>query len=1191
MPEVDSVSTIVENMSLEELSEATYQLQKPFFETRPVGVRQFVEDPRYLGSYFSGSRSFYPFWMSLLEKIYPTEFHSPYHELIFNLPIGSGKCLQEDTRISTSIGLLRIKDLYARHKAGDRFTVLSEDGPRQVVGAVDNGVRDTKVINTRDGRRLEGTGEHRFRVLDECSVVWKRLKDVSVGDVLVVSGRLGEHSEERLPEGYAYLLGVLSGDGTIAKVARAGGRRWCYVCVCAGKDSRTTQPEYMDEVESLFRRYIRSTRSWEQGKSKLFVIQTSNSEFAEEVESYGFHDSEGLKRVPENIFSSSVSDQVEYFSGVVDTDGCIFHNIEVSTKSLGFARDLLSLVSSWGVRANLRVKHNKRYNKDYYKVTVVCRRSWVRLRELGLRLRVGYKWKAFCELNVEVNKNTRTVVPGSKEYAREVYRRIQGEGRKRIGKKDWNLFGSACTTKGQNITVETLDKIVAKFPECGDEFSKYVIEKQCWFDEVVSVEDSSSHTYDLSVEECHSYSVGGAISHNTISATTVLLYEIYKLQCLKDPNAYYSLAQGIPIVFSIFSASMSLATDVNWEYFEALLTSSPYFVESCPLPTKGKAKTSDSVSFPKNVVLSLGSVATHALGKAVIGGCFGGGTQVKLVGGGCDRIDRIADRVAAGEELWVHSYEISTGEVVPGRIERAFCSGVKHVFRVILREEGVVFDATGDHPILCSDGEYRPVGELLGRSLLSRGKSFPTRVVGVEYVGVSVVYDLTIDNDAHNFELACGVWAHNCLDEANFQRLKSEQAKEGYLTIKRRRESRFLGVGGMLPGKLLLMSSPKHTSDFLVDQIEAAKNSKKTLVVRDIPIWEVRKGSRKDVYCGRTFPVFVGSSTHDPFVLKDDGSDTLPESGQVVEVPVEYKDSFETDILSSLRDIYGKSISSAAAFITSPSKVVEVSTIPHRFTKEVVVLDFYDESDTVMKYMDRKYFKKIGFPELYRYIHCDLAYSKDRVALASVYALADKSVMDKDPEAKVRPDRSPVERYERSYYVDWILYVQAKDGQEIPLYKIRDFLLYLKKDGYPIFRVSADQFQSRDLLQQLEVQGFRTENISVDKTRYAYLTTRELIYRAKLLLPKHSLLRDEFCQLQDSGEKIDHLAQSSKDGSDAVAGAVFSCVTSNVLVKPGGLFAATTSTEKKVEGMLRQAGRQAEMERMARSMGVFPRQG
>lgn len=106
---------------------------------------------------------------------------------------------------------------------------------------------------------------------------------------------------------------------------------------------------------------------------------------------------------------------------------------------------------------------------------------------------------------------------------------------------------------------------------------------------------------------------------STIS-TIGMLYDIHKLFCLKNPQEYYGLTQNTPIAFSLFSATLSLATDVNWTSLVEALSASPYFKEHLTdsKVLDNNAKTS-LIPLSKNIGLQIGSGFKHTIGKAVFG--------------------------------------------------------------------------------------------------------------------------------------------------------------------------------------------------------------------------------------------------------------------------------------------------------------------------------------------------------------------------------------------------------------------------------------------------------------------------------------------------------------------------------------------------------------------------------------------
>ena len=89
---------------------------------------------------------------------------------------------------------------------------------------------------------------------------------------------------------------------------------------------------------------------------------------------------------------------------------------------------------------------------------------------------------------------------------------------------------------------------------------------------------------------------------------------------------------------------------------------------------------------------------------------------MELLDGTSPRMDEVARRVTAGEELW--TYSVADGRIVPGRITRAGLTGHRKLVAVPLDNDEVI-RCTPDHRIMLRDGTYREAAELVpGDSLM-----------------------------------------------------------------------------------------------------------------------------------------------------------------------------------------------------------------------------------------------------------------------------------------------------------------------------------------------------------------------------------------------------------------------------------------------------------------------------------------
>lgn len=375
------------------------------------------------------------------------------------------------------------------------------------------------------------------------------------------------------------------------------------------------------------------------------------------------------------------------------------------------------------------------------------------------------------------------------------------------------------------------------------------------------------------------------------------------------------------------------------------------------------------------------------------------------------------------------------------------------------------------------------------------------------------------------------------LDEASFQSTVSNQAHKTYSAIMRRRESRFMQAGGFLPGIFWVASSPNLSSDFVDVQIKKAKKAgveTVSYVINDLPIWEIRKN--EGLYEGPTFPVFIGSDTHDPKLLLPEEQTAFEKHGPVYNVPYELRGAFEKDLLSAIRDHAGVSLVKASRLFWSVEAVQQQMVVPFRFTKQILQFDFFESAKSgtrgIREHVLDRYFEQIDDPEWQRYIHIDVGLTGDRLGIAATYAT--------NRDRRFRGDTFET-RQERIFRVDFALGVEAMESQQIPFHVITDFFYYLRDVNYPIAFISADGYQSAQLLQELRLLGYETGVVSVDRKRDPYLGVKECVLSQVLELPVYELLRTEIMGLEDNGIKIDHSQTTSKDVSDGVAGSLFTC--------------------------------------------------
>jgi hypothetical protein len=114
--------------------------------------------------------------------------------------------------------------------------------------------------------------------------------------------------------------------------------------------------------------------------------------------------------------------------------------------------------------------------------------------------------------------------------------------------------------------------------------------------------------------------LGGALgTGKTTVAALGMLYDLYRVGCLKNPHEFFGLMRGANIAFALYSVSKEQAADSAFGKMMTWVDGSPYFKERMPKVGKHttKAKFQDS---PTMVIV--GSKTIHAIGKDVFAFCL-----------------------------------------------------------------------------------------------------------------------------------------------------------------------------------------------------------------------------------------------------------------------------------------------------------------------------------------------------------------------------------------------------------------------------------------------------------------------------------------------------------------------------------------------------------------------------------------
>lgn len=408
-------------------------------------------------------------------------------------------------------------------------------------------------------------------------------------------------------------------------------------------------------------------------------------------------------------------------------------------------------------------------------------------------------------------------------------------------------------------------------------------------------------------------------------------------------------------------------------------------------------------------------------------------------------------------------------------------------------------------------------------------------------------YDVINANPYNNFFIKTNdtyICSHNCFfDEISFQpnqdvEKQKEKAKALVNTAWARMQSRFM-KGDKNPTLLILASSKRTEQSYMETFIEGKKkNESKTTKVVDEPQWVIREDKKSS----RTFKVAIGNkflaSEVIPLEATEQDIQIYHNRGfKIIDVPIGYYENFIDDIDIALTDIAGISTTSSSRYLSGP-RIAAIKTNEFRNPFSNDILEIGNNPEDISQYYDYFDIDSIDRTMLQYplYIHLDMSISGDKTGIAGVWIKGKKPPVEGQPISK-----------ELYYRTAFVVSIKAPKGYQISFEKNRQFIYWLKDNGFNIKGISFDTFQSADMKQQLIGKGFEAETISVDRVKdniclpYQYL--KSTIYEERLELFENNLLTEELLGLErnNSNGKIDHTPSgiNSKDSADALCGAIW----------------------------------------------------
>ncbi len=400
------------------------------------------------------------------------------------------------------------------------------------------------------------------------------------------------------------------------------------------------------------------------------------------------------------------------------------------------------------------------------------------------------------------------------------------------------------------------------------------------------------------------------------------------------------------------------------------------------------------------------------------------------------------------------------------------------------------------------------------------------------------------------------------LDEANFSgsgdageagMSNISRAQKIYSSLRIRGEQRF-SLNGIDYSLSILISSSTTSNSFTEARLSQATVNPHVYHINSVA-YEVAPWK----YSEEKFPVFIGNEQLDPCIV-----DNLPSLNNIMDslrlpriktddvdfdiekyirdlnednqsffrfVPINFKESFKNDIIKGLQDVCGVSVNAIGRLFTARRYYNECINpqISHPFIQDNFILSTGSDIKGI-DYLNTEW--KPERPDLQRYIHIDQSTSSDHTGVTMCY-ISDMK--------EINGENKPV------ITIDFMLeIVPPLPPEKIHIAKCRELVIDIcKKFNLRIGKITYDTFASQESVQQLQQEGYNADFQSVDRTCNAYLALCDLFYEKRINIYRYEKFEKEFFNLIHFREKgkIDHPADSSKDVSDSVAGAIYNAIS------------------------------------------------
>jgi phosphate starvation-inducible protein PhoH/intein/homing endonuclease len=463
-------------------------------------------------------------------------------DVVFGIGVaGTGKCIAGDSLVLTNRGMLEIGTLGAGMQA-DEYTpaeilIHGIDGVEPVSHVYSGGESDTLQISTRFGYSIETTPEHPLLTLNRCGVLeWRRADELREGDVVALQrgqrlfGKDSSISFEHLPnnahdyssktvnldqldEKFAYLMGVLTGDGCLTFRNRI---------ILSSADETIVAAFY--EMALRFGLHV-----FRNGGDRPYDYIIASSQLYQLLAGLGMSTGKAsTKCIPPSILAAPESIVAAFLRGLFDSDGTVEKRdglVSLSSVSEKLIRQAQVVLLNFGIVASQTIKRGRYQGRQHIShLLSIAGAEAEQFHELigfALERKRARRQAKRANTNIDVvphlGRHLSAAMRGTifTRAEHQLFADYRREDRRPGYAKLKQLVGVLET---RNVQPEKLGHF------------RSLLQHHLLFLEVVSIKPSRAAVYDLTVPGTHSFIANGFVNHNTYLAVAMAVQALMQKQ-------------------------------------------------------------------------------------------------------------------------------------------------------------------------------------------------------------------------------------------------------------------------------------------------------------------------------------------------------------------------------------------------------------------------------------------------------------------------------------------------------------------------------------------------------------------------------------------------------------------------------------------------------------------------------------